>query len=69
MLRNRPSVKQLNERFGTTGFFLTTLFANRERCPAIKQAYLGKRALNSLRKDYAVIPQGDYYYITNKIKD
>ena len=61
----KPRVKQLNKRFGTTGFFLTTEF-NRHFV-AIKKELIGKSTLNLLRKDYCVIPMNfGYYYICEK---
>lgn len=61
----KPRVGQLNKRFGTTGFFLTTEF-NRHFV-AIKKEYISDRAVNLLRKDYCVIPMNfGYYYIAEK---
>lgn len=67
MLKDRPSVNQLKKRYGTTGFFLTTLLPNRIKCVAIKQEYVGKKMLTDMRKHWCVIPDKyGYYNIINK---
>lgn len=42
MLKDRPSVNQLKKKYGTNGFFLTTLLPNRIKCVAIKQEFICK---------------------------
>lgn len=64
-MNKKPRVGELNKRFKTKRFFLTKEF-NRHFV-AIEKEYLSKRAINSLRKEYCVIPmKHNYYYIAEK---
>lgn len=62
---SRPKIKYLAKRYKIKGFFVADFFT--EKAVAIDINKLTKKHIDALRKEFAVIPVGDYYYITNKL--